>query len=123
MVRYHRHRLSGAPFAVLALVVGLALTSAPATAQTATVEGRVTTAETGDPVEGAQVHLWPNVHWACGFSNIFLDQTWSAATDVRGSALVLNVPGGCGTFGDVGSAPYSIDQVGSAPYSIDQAAV
>ena len=48
----------------------------------------------GKPVEGARVLFWPNVHWTIGYSNIFLDRTWVAVTDVEGVALVENVPGG-----------------------------
>ena len=80
MVRYHRHRLSGAPFAVLALVLGLVLTSAPAQAQTASVEGRVTTASTGDPVEGAQVSI--------------VGTNVGTRTDADGRFVLLNVPAG-----------------------------
>ncbi len=65
---------------VFALAVGLALSAAPALAQTGTVEGRVTAAATGDPVTGAQV--------------IMVGTNLGARTDADGRFVLLNVPTG-----------------------------
>ncbi|MCZ6916491.1 MAG: TonB-dependent receptor plug domain-containing protein, partial [Gemmatimonadetes bacterium] len=81
MVRYHGHRLRGAPLAgVLAVVLGLVLTAAPAAAQTATVSGRVMAEETGNPVEGAQVSI--------------VGTNLGTRTDADGRFTLLNVPAG-----------------------------
>jgi hypothetical protein len=48
----------------------------------------------GAPVEGARISMWPNVHWATGFSNIFMDDPWGAVTDASGRARVENLPAG-----------------------------
>jgi hypothetical protein len=42
----------------------------------------------GQPVEGAQIQTWPNVHWSCGYAQIFLDRQWIAATDASGRAEI-----------------------------------
>jgi hypothetical protein len=46
----------------------------------------------GEPVEGAMIHMWPNVHWSNGYSQIFLDREWSAVTDNSGHAEIENLP-------------------------------
>jgi TonB-linked SusC/RagA family outer membrane protein len=65
---------------VFALAVGLALSAAPALAQTGTVEGRVTAAATGDPIAGAQV--------------IMVGTNIGARTDADGRYVLLNVATG-----------------------------
>ena len=47
----------------------------------------------GEPIEGATVTSWPNVHWSIGYSSIFLDRRWQATTNVDGVALLENMPG------------------------------
>jgi hypothetical protein len=47
-----------------------------------------------EPVEGASIQMWPNVHWSSGYSNIFLDRQWIVATDAEGHAVVENLPPG-----------------------------
>ena len=59
--------------------------------RTAHVEVTVLDPE-GAPFQGARVVMWPNVHWASGFSNIFLDQEWTAVTNANGTALLSNLP-------------------------------
>jgi RNA polymerase sigma-70 factor (ECF subfamily) len=48
----------------------------------------------GRPVENAVIHMWPNVHWSIGYSQIFLEREWNAATDATGRAAIENVPPG-----------------------------
>ncbi len=46
----------------------------------------------GAPVPGAALWMWPNVHWRNGYSSIFLDRTFAAATDEQGLALLEGLP-------------------------------
>lgn len=48
----------------------------------------------GKPVEGAQVHMWPNVHWSIGYAQMFLEREWQALTDAAGRAEIVNIPAG-----------------------------
>ncbi len=68
------------PFRVAAVVLGMVLFAAPASAQTGTIEGRVTQARTGEPLSRAQV--------AVVGTNI------GAQTDDDGRFVLLNVPSG-----------------------------
>ena len=81
MQLFHCHRRRAAPIvAALALVVGLVLITAPAAAQTGTIEGRVTSAGSGDPVEGAQVAI--------------VGTSIGTRTGADGRFVLLNVPAG-----------------------------
>ena len=77
-----RRPLRAAPLLAvpLALLVSLALFTAPAVAQTGTIEGRVTTASSGDPVQGARVAL--------------VGTNVGTQTDDDGRFVLLNVPVG-----------------------------
>lgn len=48
----------------------------------------------GEPVPGAILWMWPNVHWRNGYSSIFLDRTVVAETDEEGVAVLENLPPG-----------------------------
>ena len=77
-----RRPLRAAPLLAvpLALLVSLALFTAPAVAQTGTVQGRVTTSGDGDPVLGARVAL--------------VGTNIGTQTDDDGRFVLLNVPVG-----------------------------
>ena len=77
-----RRPLRAAPLLAvpLALLVSLALFTAPAVAQTGTIQGRVTTAGSGDPVLGARVAL--------------VGTNVGTQTDDDGRFVLLNVPVG-----------------------------
>jgi RNA polymerase sigma-70 factor (ECF subfamily) len=51
------------------------------------------------PLEGARVQLWPNVHWANSVSQIFLDREYQAVSDVLGRATVEGLPAGVTGWG------------------------
>ena len=81
MQLFHCRRRRAAPIvAALALVMGLVLVTAPAAAQTGTIEGRVTAAASGDPVEGARVAI--------------VGTSIGARTGADGRFVLLNVPAG-----------------------------
>ncbi len=77
-----RRPLRAAPFlaTTLALLVSLALFTASAVAQTGTIEGRVTSAGSGDPVTGARV--------------VLVGTNVGTQTDADGRFVLLNIPVG-----------------------------
>ena len=81
MQLFHCRRRGAAPIvAALALVAGLVLVTAPAAAQTGTIEGRVTAGASGDPVEGARVAI--------------VGTSIGTRTGADGRFVLLNVPAG-----------------------------
>jgi hypothetical protein len=48
----------------------------------------------GQPIQGATLTLWPNVHWRTGYSNLFMQRVYEGKSDEHGRLTITNLPSG-----------------------------